>query len=89
MRPELRQRDYGDISQRLALRKRLRCQSFRWYLDTVYPEMQTVASGNKHQPLFLNKDLKRPKVLQRGRVPEHNVHQLVWSCDTDHTTWSH
>lgn len=77
MRPELRQRDYGDISQRLALRKSLQCHSFRWYLDTVYPEMQTVASGNKHQPLFLNKDLKRPKVLQRGQVPEHNVHELV------------
>lgn len=71
MRPELRQRDYGDISERVALRKRLQCHSFRWYLDTVYPEMQTVAGGNKHQPLFLNKDLKRPKVLKRGRVPEH------------------
>ena len=82
MRPDLRQRDYGDISERVALRKRLQCHSFRWYLDTVYPEMQTVASGNKHQPIFLNKDFKRPKVLQRGRVPEHtfcsaNVHELV------------
>lgn len=69
MRPELRERDYGDIGDRVALRKRLQCRSFRWYLDTVYPEMQTVSNGNKHPPLFINKDLKRPKVLQRGQVP--------------------
>lgn len=71
LRPELRERGYGDISERVALRKRLQCHSFRWYLDTVYPEMQTVANGNKQQPpLFINKGLRRPKVLQRGQVPE-------------------
>lgn len=68
LRPELRERSYGDIAERVELRKRLQCRSFRWYLDTVYPEMQTVANGNKQQPLFINKGLKRPKVLQRGRV---------------------
>uniref|UniRef100_A0A669CDU0 Polypeptide N-acetylgalactosaminyltransferase n=1 Tax=Oreochromis niloticus TaxID=8128 RepID=A0A669CDU0_ORENI len=68
LRPELRNRSYGDIGERVALRKRLQCHSFRWYLDTVYPEMQTAANGNKQQPLFINKGLKRPKVLQRGRL---------------------
>ncbi|XP_076617718.1 polypeptide N-acetylgalactosaminyltransferase 11 [Chaetodon auriga] len=70
LRPELRGRSFGDISERVALRKRLQCRSFGWYLDTVYPEMQT-ANGNKQQPpqpLFINKSLRRPKVLQRGRL---------------------
>lgn len=69
LRPELRERAYGDISERQAVRQRLQCHSFKWYLDTIYPEMQVASTHNKpQQPVFVNKGLRRPKVLERGRV---------------------
>ncbi|XP_007248710.3 polypeptide N-acetylgalactosaminyltransferase 17 [Astyanax mexicanus] len=32
--------DYGDVSERVALRNNLQCRNFEWYLDNIYPEMR-------------------------------------------------
>ncbi|XP_036885427.1 inactive polypeptide N-acetylgalactosaminyltransferase-like protein 5 [Sturnira hondurensis] len=45
-RPGLKSVPYGNISERVELRKRLGCKSFQWYLDTIFPELEA-SKGNQ------------------------------------------
>ncbi|KAF2881243.1 hypothetical protein ILUMI_24923 [Ignelater luminosus] len=40
MNPGARSVPVGDVSSRKELRERLKCKSFRWYLEHIYPESQ-------------------------------------------------
>lgn len=33
-------RNYGDITERMELKKKLGCKSFKWFLETLHPKMQ-------------------------------------------------
>ncbi|XP_073190713.1 polypeptide N-acetylgalactosaminyltransferase 11 isoform X2 [Lepidochelys kempii] len=79
LRPELRTRNYGNITDRVELRKKMNCKSFKWYLDNIYPEMQISGPNAKaQQPVFINRRQKRPKILQHGRIWIYNEdHELI------------
>lgn len=40
--------DFGNITSRIELRKRLKCKSFEWYLKYVYPEMWVPGESTCH-----------------------------------------
>ena len=36
----------GDIANRIELRDKLKCQSFEWFLENIYPELQLPGNGD-------------------------------------------
>lgn len=62
------QETYGDISERLLLRERLKCNSFDWYLKHIYPDLHVpedrggwhgaVSVCHPYLPLFILLQLK-------------------------------
>uniref|UniRef100_A0AAX7V7N0 Polypeptide N-acetylgalactosaminyltransferase n=1 Tax=Astatotilapia calliptera TaxID=8154 RepID=A0AAX7V7N0_ASTCA len=39
-RPSAQGKAFGSITDRLALRRKLNCKPFRWYMENVYPELR-------------------------------------------------
>uniref|UniRef100_A0A8C9RXU4 Polypeptide N-acetylgalactosaminyltransferase 18 n=1 Tax=Scleropages formosus TaxID=113540 RepID=A0A8C9RXU4_SCLFO len=68
--------DIGDVSERKALRKRLRCKTFRWYLVNIYSEMRmytdTIAYG------VLKNSLKSDLCLDQG--PDTDNVPILYIC---------
>ncbi|KAM8891115.1 polypeptide N-acetylgalactosaminyltransferase 18-like isoform 1-T1 [Spinachia spinachia] len=68
--------DIGDITERKALRSRLRCRPFSWFLSNIYPELRsysnTVAYG------VLKNNLRDNLCLDQG--PDTDNVPIMYQC---------
>ncbi|KAF7665227.1 hypothetical protein LDENG_00148990 [Lucifuga dentata] len=58
--------DIGNLTEQIELRKRLKCKSFKWYLENVYPELE--APLVKAEGLVFNHGLRKCLTLQKDSL---------------------
>ena len=79
---------FGDVESRRAMRRRLQCKSFKWYLDTVHPDQYVPDLNPRHHGMVSSPDKKMcldPLQHKFGSVGIYGCHghgDQRWSLST-------
>eukprot|EP00039_Didymoeca_costata_P019100 m.336233 g.336233 ORF g.336233 m.336233 type:complete len:694 (-) comp17791_c0_seq1:88-2169(-) len=73
--------DVGDISDRVALRKRLKCKSFDWYMREVASYMYVPAKQNVHHFGRLRNVFKQECIYHEGNPQGDMILAVFRDCD--------
>lgn len=68
--------DFGDITSRVELRKKLNCKSFKWYLENVFPELEI--PDNLGEGFIKNLGVNNPQCLDVS-INDRDVRNTVLS----------
>ncbi|KAK7886102.1 hypothetical protein WMY93_025723 [Mugilogobius chulae] len=68
--------DIGDVSERKKLRERLKCKPFKWYLDNVYPELNSARDIRAYGSM--SNDLSPGNCIDQGPVPGNTP--IIYPC---------
>ncbi|KAB0362274.1 hypothetical protein FD755_007524, partial [Muntiacus reevesi] len=74
-RPFALERPFGNIESRRNLRKNLQCQSFKWYLENVYPELRVP----KDSSIQKGSIRQRQKCLEAQKQKDQEISNLKLS----------
>ena len=67
--PRARHVDFGNVTDRKLLRKRLGCLPFKWYLDNIYPELYIPSAFPTAWGSISNTQAKKCLDRETGTVP--------------------
>ena len=84
-RPDAINMAYGDVTDRIELRKKLRCQSFDWYVKNVYPELKPPSQEDSaKRKIKMKSMLKKDKSsASKKKVPYVLGRYQIQLADTD------
>ncbi|XP_061281768.1 polypeptide N-acetylgalactosaminyltransferase 12 isoform X2 [Bos javanicus] len=76
--PQARLEPFGDVTERRQLRARLGCKDFKWFLNTVYPELHVPEDRPGFFGMLQNKGL-RDYCFDYNPPNEHEItgHQVI------------